>query len=163
MSVRRKLGVLAVAAGVCVGAIEERAVAQAPASPPQLTDTPVAPPNTEAMRVAGITKDNSRHFGSDPDDPGPLATDLSPAMKKEAVEKAMRKVADWQLGQSQKWFTVVDKPLLDGRIWTWSALYAGYMATSDSLNDPKYRDAMREMGKSYNWELRSKVPGACMT
>jgi unsaturated rhamnogalacturonyl hydrolase len=156
----RTLGVLAIAASIGAGYVVQPGVAQAPASPSQLTDTPVAPPNTEAMRLAGIAKDNSRHFGSDPEDPGPIATDLSPALKKEAVAKAMRKVADWQLAESQKWFTVVDKPLLDGRIWTWSALYVGYMAAADSLGNPKYSDAMREMGKAYNWELRSKVPGA---
>ncbi len=126
----------------------------------QLTDTPVAPPNTEAVRLAGIAKDNSRHFGSDPDDPGPIATDLSPALTKDAVGKAMKKVADWQMGESQRWFAVVEKPLLDGRIWTWSVLYAGLMAASDSLGDARYRDAMRALGKSYGWGLRSKVPGA---
>jgi len=79
MSVGRKMGMVAVAAGVGVlGILQQRAWAQqAPVSPPQLTDTPVAPPHTEELRLAGIAKDNSRHFGSDPDDPGPLAKDLS--------------------------------------------------------------------------------------
>jgi rhamnogalacturonyl hydrolase YesR len=73
----------------------------------------------------------------------------------------MHKVADWQLAQSQQYFTAIDKArLLDGRIWTWSVLYAGYMAASSSLGDVKYRDAMEQMGKSYNWGLRSAVPGA---
>jgi rhamnogalacturonyl hydrolase YesR len=151
------MGVLAVTASVWMGSAG--ILAQAPASPSQLTDTPVAPPNTEAMRLAGIAKDNSRHFGSDPDDPGPVAK-LSPAMKAEAVGVAMRKVADWQLKESQPWFSVVQKPLLDGRIWTWSVLYVGYMAAADSLDEAKYRDAMRTMGESYHWDLRSKVPGA---
>jgi rhamnogalacturonyl hydrolase YesR len=95
-----------------------------------------------------------RKFGSAPDDPGPLAKDISPAMKPKAIAAAMRKVADWQLAQSQQYFTVFDRARqLDGRIWTWGALYSGLMAASDSLGDPKYRDAMREMGKTYNWEL----------
>jgi hypothetical protein len=38
-------------------------------------------------------------FGSSPDDPGPLATNLSPAIKPAPVAAAMRKVADWQLAQ----------------------------------------------------------------
>jgi len=163
MAVRRKLGVLAVAAGICAsGTTQESARSQQPGSPPpQLTDTPVAAPNTEAMRLAGIARDNSRHFGSDPDDPGPLAKDLSPALTPAAVGAVMRKVADWQLAQSQAYFTVVDRAkLLDGRIWTWSVLYAGYMAASASLGEGKYRDAMEEMGTSYKWELRSPVPGA---
>jgi len=158
MAVRLRLGMLAVAAGVCaLGAWQTMAVAQAPAA--GLTDTPVAPPNTEAMRVAGILKDNSRHFGSDPDDPGPIAN-LSPAMTPAAVGAAMKKVADWQMAQSEQWFSVNDHKLLDGRIWTWSVLYSGFMAASDSLGDAKYRDAMEAMGKSYQWQERSKAPGA---
>jgi unsaturated rhamnogalacturonyl hydrolase len=156
MVVRRNAGVLAV---VCVfGAIQGIGFAQA--TPPP-ADTPVAVVNpTEATRLAGITKDNGRHFGSDPDDPGPLAKDLSPAMTPAAVGAAMRKVGDWQLAQSQQYFGINDGKLLDGRIWTWSALYAGYMAAAASLGESKYRDAMEQMGKAYNFEMRSKVPGA---
>jgi len=66
----------------------------------------------------------------------------------------MRKVADWQLAQSQEYFAVFDRSRqLDGRIWTWGALYSGLMAASDALNDPKYRNVMRDMGKTYQWEL----------
>jgi rhamnogalacturonyl hydrolase YesR len=112
------------------------------------------------MRLAGIAKDNSRMFGSDPDDPGPLAKGLSARLTVKAVDAATRKVADWQLAQSQQYFGVIDKARnLDGRLWTWAVLYSGFMAASDSLGDAKYRDAMEEMGKSYNWELRSRLPG----
>jgi rhamnogalacturonyl hydrolase YesR len=162
MSVRGKQSIAWVAAGLftaglfAAGIFQQNASAQQPASPPQLTDTPVAPPNTEAMRVAGIAKDESRHFGSAPDDPGPLATDLSPAMTPKAVGAAMRKVADWQIAQSGAYFGVADRARnLDGRIWTWSPLYAGLLAASASLDEPKYRDAIEAMGKSYNWQLRS--------
>jgi unsaturated rhamnogalacturonyl hydrolase len=164
MSVRRNLGVLATVASIWVfGISAHSALAQPPASPPppppDLTESPVAPPNTEAMRLAGITKDNSREFGSSPDDPGPLATDLSPAITPPAVAKAMRKVADWQLAQSQQYFTVIDPTRqLDGRIWTWSVLYTGYMAAASSLGENKYRDAMEQVGKGYDWGLRSTLP-----
>lgn len=103
------------------------------------------------QQLAGIAKDNSRHFGDDPDNPGPLATDLSYSTKPKAVAKAMRKVANWQLERSQPYFD---------RIWTWSVLYSGFMATSDALGDPRYRDAMLGMGKKFDWELRSKLPNA---
>jgi rhamnogalacturonyl hydrolase YesR len=160
------MGLLAMAAGVCLlGTMQQGAWAQAGAPgaqpgarqfPPQLTDTPVAPPNTEAMRLAGIAKDNSRGFGSSPDDGGPLDRDLSRAITPEAVGAAMRKVADSELAGSQQYFTVVDRARnMDGRIWTWSVLYAGYMAAADALNDARYRDAMEQVGKSYNWGLRS--------
>jgi unsaturated rhamnogalacturonyl hydrolase len=153
MSVR-KLGVLAVTAGVCLFATTaQTAPAQQPVSRPA-ADSPVAPPNTEAMRLAGIAKDGARKFGSDPDDPGQLAKDLSPAITPAAIATAMRKVADWQLAQSQQYFTIVDKARqLDSRIWTWGALYSGLMAASESLKDPKYLNVMRDMGKTYKWEL----------
>jgi rhamnogalacturonyl hydrolase YesR len=161
MSVQQKLGVVALAAGVCMfGSFQRSAWSQQPASPPAATppagpaDTPVAPPNTDAARLAGIAKDNARMFGSSPDDPGPLATNLSPAIKPAPVAAAMRKVADWQLAQSQQYFAVVDRSRqLDGRIWTWGALYSGFVAASESLGDPRYVNAMRDMGKTTHWEL----------
>jgi rhamnogalacturonyl hydrolase YesR len=111
------------------------------------------------MRLAGIAKDNSREFGSSPDNPGPLAKDLSPAITTAAVDAAVRKVADWQLAQSQQYFTVIDPTRqLDGRIWTWSVLYTGYMAAGSTLGENKYRDAMEQVGKGYNWGLRSMLP-----
>jgi rhamnogalacturonyl hydrolase YesR len=114
---------------------------------------PATGPLKEATpaQLAGIAKDNSRHFGDDPDDGGPLATDLSPALTPTAVDKAMKKVADWQLVRSEPYFD---------RIWTWSVLYSGFMATSQALGDTKYRDAMQRMSEKFNWELRSKMPNA---
>jgi len=103
------------------------------------------------QQLAGIAKDNSRHFGDDPDDGGPMATDLSASLDPAAVGKAMRKVGDWQLARSEEYFD---------RIWTWSVLYSGFMAASDSLNDAKYRDAMEAMGKKFDWQLRSHLPDA---
>ncbi len=98
-----------------------------------------------------IATNERRHFGDAPDDPGPLARDLSYSIKHKAVAKAMRKVADWQLARSQPYFD---------RIWTWSVLYSGFMAASDSLEDPKYRDAMTSMGQKFDWKLRSHLPNA---
>ncbi len=63
----------------------------------------------------------------------------------------MRKVGDWQLARSEQYFD---------RIWTWSVLYSGFMAASDSLGDAKYRDAMEAMGKKFDWQLRSHLPDA---
>lgn len=120
-----------------------------------LTVASVAPAAAQhkptAEQLAGIAKDNSRHFGSDPDDPGPLANDLNPSIKPRDVAKAMRKIADWQLRVSEPYFD---------RIWTWSALYVGLIAASDSLNDPKYLHAVEAMGRRYEWEERSHMPDA---
>jgi rhamnogalacturonyl hydrolase YesR len=108
------------------------------------------PTPTPAMQAI-IDKDNSRHFGDDPSDPGPLATDLSPALKPAAIDKAVRKVADWQLARAQPYFD---------RIWTWSVLYTGFLAASRSTGDPKYREAMLAMSKKFDWQLRSRMPNA---
>ena len=110
-------------------------------------------------RLAGIAKDDSREFGSDPDDPGPLAKDLSPALKTAAIDKAIRKVADWQLAQSSQYFGTIDRAnQLDGRIWTWSVLYTGYSAAADTLNEPHYRDAMEKVGEGHQWGLAHPLP-----
>ena len=39
--------------------------------------------------------------GDEPDNPGPLATNLNPNLKRAAILKAMTKVADWQLQHSE--------------------------------------------------------------
>ncbi len=141
MVVRGKVWLLAVVAAICLyGMRPQMAAAQ------QISYKHATP-----QQLAGIAKDNSRHFGDDPDDGGPIATDLSPSLDRAAVGKAMRKVADWQLARSQEYFD---------RIWTWSVLYSGFMAASDSLGDAKYRDAMEAMGKKYDWQLRSHLPDA---
>ena len=103
------------------------------------------------VQQQGIDKDTTRHFGDAPADPGPLATDLSPAIAPSAIDKATRKVADWELVRSQPYFD---------RIWTWSVLYSGFMAASKSTGDPKYRDAMTAMSQKFEWSLRSRLPNA---
>jgi len=108
-------------------------------------------PQPTPAQQAGIDKDASRHFGDAPADPGPLATDLPPAMTPAAIDAATRKVADWQLARSEPYFD---------RIWTWSVLYSGFIAASDSTGDAKYRDAMMAMSKKFDWAERSKMPNA---
>jgi len=98
-----------------------------------------------------IDKDTSRFFGDAPADGGPLANDLSPALQPAAIDKAMRKVADWQLARTTQH---LDK------IWTSSVLFAGFMAASEASGDPKYRDAMLAMSKQFEWKLRTPYPNA---
>jgi rhamnogalacturonyl hydrolase YesR len=104
-----------------------------------------------ARELENIATNERRHFGDAPENPGPLASDLSYSIKPKAVAKAMRKVAEWQLERSQPYFD---------RIWTWSVLYSGLMAASDSLGDPKYRDALMATGQKFDWKLRSHLPDA---
>lgn len=105
---------------------------------------------TSAMQAI-IDKDTNRHFGDAPLDGGPLATDLSPALAPAAIDKVLRKVADWQLARSQPHFD---------RIWTSSVMYTGFMAASEATGDAKYRNAMLEMSKHFDFQLRDRLPNA---
>ncbi len=82
--------------------------------------------------------------GDDAADPGPLATDLSPALKPLAIIKAMRKVADWQLRNAESRFN---------RDWTFAALYDGLLAASRATGDPRYHDAVRSFAEKTGWNL----------
>jgi rhamnogalacturonyl hydrolase YesR len=105
---------------------------------------------TPAMQAI-VDKDTSRYFGDAPADGGPMATDLSPALQPAAIDKAMRKVADWQLARTMQH---LDK------IWTSAVLFTGFMAASEASGDPKYRDAMLTMSKQFEWKLRTPYPNA---
>jgi unsaturated rhamnogalacturonyl hydrolase len=89
--------------------------------------------------------------GDAPTDALPLAKDLSPRFKRSDVKKALRKVADWQLGRAQPNFN---------QDWTYAALYAGFMAVPASVAGSRYQDAMLEMGKSFAWQLGPRVAHA---
>ena len=88
--------------------------------------------------------EKSRGVGDSPDmDAGP-AQDLRPDLTHGAVRNAMRKVADWQLERARPYFN---------NEWTFAALYDGFMAASATLGDPKYEQAMADMGKKLQWQL----------
>jgi rhamnogalacturonyl hydrolase YesR len=108
------------------------------------------PTPTPAMQAI-VDKDTSRHFGDAPANPGPLAIDLSSALEPVAIDKALRKVADWQLARSQPYFD---------RIWTSSVMYAGFMAASQATGDAKYRNAMFDMARKFDFQLRDRLPNA---
>ena len=82
--------------------------------------------------------------GSTPPDPGPLATDLSSKLRSRDIQKAMRKVADWQLSVAASKFN---------RQWTFATLYDGLLAASKTTGDPKYRDAVLRFSEQSNWTL----------
>jgi unsaturated rhamnogalacturonyl hydrolase len=91
---------------------------------------------TEAERHANV--------GDAPADPGPLATDLSPALHPDAINAALRKVADWQIAR------IEDKPSQD---WTFATLYLGLLSASDTLHDPRYQNVVLHVAEHYNWTL----------
>jgi unsaturated rhamnogalacturonyl hydrolase len=82
--------------------------------------------------------------GDSPDDPGPLATDLSPALTHAAIRKAAQKVADWQLARAEAIFN---------QQWTYAALYDGLLAASKTTGDLRYHDAIVKMAAHFDWKL----------
>jgi rhamnogalacturonyl hydrolase YesR len=82
--------------------------------------------------------------GDDAANPGPLAADLSPTLKPRAVQKAMRRVADWQLRTAEGRFSTD---------WTFAALYDGLLAASRATGDPRYHDAVLQFAERTGWKL----------
>jgi unsaturated rhamnogalacturonyl hydrolase len=82
--------------------------------------------------------------GDAPDDPGPLATDVSSEIKPNAIDAAMKKVADWQIKVAEPKFN---------QQWTFAALYDGLLAASKATGDAKYHDTMLRMGEHFDWKL----------
>lgn len=113
-------------------------------------DRTANPYSITPQEQTGIERDISRHFGDAPANPGPRAG-LSGSLRPADVRTALRKVANWELSRSQPYFD---------SIWTSSVLYAGFMAVSPALHDPRYRDAMQAMAEQFQWELRSAHPNA---
>ena len=81
----------------------------------------------------------------------PLAKDLSLKLTQKSIDKAMRKVGDWELARARTYFS---------RDWTFAATYTGYLAAADALPDRRYRDAMIDVGKKYEWRLGPRVTHA---
>jgi rhamnogalacturonyl hydrolase YesR len=84
------------------------------------------------------------HVGDAPDDPGPLATDLSADIKPKAIDAAMKKVGDWQVKVAEPNFN---------KQWTFAALYDGLLAASKTTGDPKYHDAVLHFAERSSWTL----------
>jgi unsaturated rhamnogalacturonyl hydrolase len=84
------------------------------------------------------------HVGDAPDNPGPLATDLSTALTPKAIDAAMKKVGDWQVKVAEPNFN---------KQWTFAALYDGLLAASKTTGDPKYHDAVLHFAEGSDWTL----------
>jgi len=116
----KPLVVFAVVAGIAFSAFATLSAAQAP---PVVHEDPA---------------------GDESANPGPLAGDLSPAMNPRAIEKAMRKVADWQVKTSEGRFSTD---------WTYAALYDGLLAASRVTGDTRYHDAVQYFAERTEWKL----------
>ncbi|MGA7633772.1 MAG: hypothetical protein WCB11_23670, partial [Terriglobales bacterium] len=126
--VGRVLSVLAVLAGLAASTATAQVVQ--PKAPEGQTATPLSVERASA--------------GDSPDEPGPLATDLSPASTRAAVRKAAQKVADWQIARAEPVFN---------QQWTYAALYDALLAASKTTGDPRYHDAMVKMAARFDWKL----------
>jgi unsaturated rhamnogalacturonyl hydrolase len=82
--------------------------------------------------------------GDSPDNPGPLAKDLSHSLKPKDIRAAMRKVADWQLRTGESRFN---------QQWAFAPLYDGLVATSRTTGDTAYRDAVVRAAERFHWSL----------
>lgn len=98
-------------------------------------------------KKAAIIPVDRNAAGDAPDDPGPLATNLSTAIKPKAISAAMKKVADWELTAAEPSFN---------QQWTFAALYDGLLAASETTHDAKYRNAVLHMAEHFDWQLLDK-------
>lgn len=103
-----------------------------------------APAQTPMPKKSAVVPVDRNSSGSAPDNPGPLATNLSSAINPKAISAAMKKVADWQLTLAEPDFN---------QQWTFAALYDGLLAASATTKDAKYRDAVRRMAQYFDWQL----------
>jgi len=95
------------------------------------------------VRAQSAPAARQQNVGDAPTVALPLAKDLSGKLTHKDVRQAIKKVADWQLNRAQEDFD---------QDWTYAALYAGFMAVPDAAGGEKYRAAMVEMGKKFNWQ-----------
>jgi len=123
----RRAGVLGMVALSTLVASSTASFAQAPAPAPASKPVP-----------------DSKASGDAPDNPGPLATDLSAKLEPKAIQAAVKKVADWQLKVAEPTFN---------RLWTYAALYDGLLAASKTNGDPKYRDRVAKYSQEEKWLL----------
>lgn len=96
--------------------------------------------------------ERDRYIGDDPESAGPLATDLTPALKHKAVRAAMKRVADWELARTQEHFE---------KDWTWAVLYQGFIAASATLKDSKYAEAVEKTSaQKFQWQIGPRIAHA---
>lgn len=99
---------------------------------------------TPAQAKGEVIPTDRAASGSAPDDPGPLATNLSSAIQPKAISAAMKKVAAWQVKVAEPNFS---------QQWTFAALYDGLLAASDTTGDASFRNAVLRMSQRYDWKL----------
>jgi len=105
----------------------------------------------EAQNPPNSAEAERRAAGDQPDDPGPLATNLSPKLKRSAILKAMKMVASWQLNESESHYNIQ---------WTFAALYDGLLAASKTTGDNRYHDRVLQVAQQNHWSLGPRLEHA---
>lgn len=82
--------------------------------------------------------------GDMPTDPGPVATNLSGALRSSEIHAAMKRVADWQLAR------VENQSIPE---WTYATLYMGLLSASDTLQDARYSRRVQKIAEANQWNL----------
>ena len=79
---------------------------------------------------------------------GPADAPLPPECKPDAVLSVMERVADWQLANpgNHRYYE-----------WHQGALYAGMMALDGVSKSPRFRETMRMIGETNQWQLGPRV------
>lgn len=88
--------------------------------------------------------DEREAAGDQPENPGPLATGLSPRLRRADILKPMRMVADWQIRHAEGRYNIG---------WTYAALYDGLLAASKATGNSLYRDRVLQVARDNHWEL----------
>jgi len=84
-----------------------------------------------------------------PDTPGPLATDLSPALHSKAIHAAVRRVADWQREH------LAAQP--GDRSRNFGVLATGLMSAAHTLGDGKLSSPVLATGEQFHWTIEHTV------
>jgi rhamnogalacturonyl hydrolase YesR len=100
--------------------------------------------STAALAQQSKPVPDSKNSGDAPDDPGPLATDISSELKPKAIQAVIKKVAAWQVKVAEPSFN---------RLWTYAAMYDGLLAASDATGDPAFRNAVEKYSEQEKWLL----------
>ncbi|WP_109484561.1 glycoside hydrolase family 88/105 protein [Occallatibacter savannae] len=101
-------------------------------------------PLSQAQTTTRPPLDERTAAGDQPDDPGPLATGLSPKLKHRDITRAMKLVADWQIKHSEGRYNID---------WTYAALYDGLLAASKTTGDEKYHNRVLQVARDYKFQL----------
>ena len=104
----------------------------------------LATPVTRGQNPTPSLADELNAAGDQPDNPGPLATRLSPKLKRTYVVKAIKLVADWQLKHAETHYNIG---------WTYAALYDGLLAASRATGDARYHDRVLDVARQNHWSL----------